>query len=67
MLKSSEHEKSLRYLNYKSPNFQYCSEVKSADPPIDFSKNNLRIGGPDFKVSLLWENTYIFFSEMNII
>ena len=36
ILKSSEHEKLWRYLNYKSPNFQDCSEAISADPPISF-------------------------------
>ena len=37
MLKSSEHEKLRRYLNYRSLNFKDCSEVRSADPPISLN------------------------------
>ena len=48
MLKSSEHKKICRYLNYKSPNFYDCSEVRSAHPPISFYYNVLRIGGTEF-------------------
>ena len=39
MLKTSEHEK-YRYKNkrkYKSPVFEECSEVRSADPQLYFT------------------------------
>ena len=37
MLESSEHEKTLRYSNHKSPNFKDCFvRVRSADPPISY-------------------------------
>ena len=49
MLKSSEHEKLWHYLTYKSSNFRYCSEVRSADPPIWFCYKILWIGSPGFK------------------
>ena len=34
MLKSLEYENLLSYSNYKSSNFEDCSEVQSADPLI---------------------------------
>ena len=48
MLKSSEHEKSWHYSNYKSPNFLDCSEVRTANPSISFYYKILRIGAPGF-------------------
>ena len=45
-VRSSEHEKLWRYSNHKSPNSKDCSEFGSADPPISFYYQILRIGGP---------------------
>ena len=61
MQKSSEHEKLLRYLNHGSPNLKKKkSEVKSADPPIQFYYEILRIGGPaiihSHCIQSFWEN-----------
>ena len=45
LLRSSEHEKLWHYSNYKSPIFLNCSKVSSADPPISFYYQILRLGG----------------------
>ena len=49
MLKSSEHKILRRNLQFKSNNFEDCSEVRSADPRIYCYYKILRIGGPDPK------------------
>ena len=37
MLKTSEHEKYKNKRKYKSPVFEECSEVRSADPQFNFT------------------------------
>ena len=36
MLNSSENKKLRRYSNYESSNFESCSKVRSANPPISY-------------------------------